>query len=192
MHTSLCKNIDGKKISSIYCLKINLSNYLIDDEAYELFKSWQHGVIKAIKQINLPQIEAKHAKIEGEVIRIAGILHYFLLAINPDVITNKVVINFETMRRAILLGNHFLRHFAYVCTKSNDDLLEGVLVKILKLLEVKGEITANDAYQNNKSTWKKSNMKVKDVGDVLLKLVKIGKATQVPTKRGVKIRLSKS
>ena len=65
------------------------------------------------------------------------------------------------------------------------------LAKILKLLEVKGEITAGEAYLNNKSIWKKLNMKTNDVGELLLQLVDMGKAIKVPTKKGIRIKVKK-
>ena len=65
------------------------------------------------------------------------------------------------------------------------------LAKILKLLEVKGEITAGEAYLNNKSIWKKLNMKTNDVGELLLQLVDMGKAIKVPTKKGIRIKAKK-
>lgn len=174
----------GDIINELLNMEIK-SDLLIDDAAYELFRQWQNGVMRSIANLSLPQLENKYSKIESDVIKFAGILHYFYLVTNPELITNKVVINSEIMTRAIILGNHYLRHFCYIVTKCQDNLLTSQLLKIFELGQKKGEITAVNVKQYIREFKDIPSTKI---DELLLSLVELGKVERIPTKRGVKIK----
>jgi hypothetical protein len=162
------------------------SDLLIDDHAYEIFRQWQHGIMDSLQDLSLPQLENKHSKIESDVIKFAGILHYLYNLINPNIINNPIVINSEIMARAIVLGNYYLRHFAYIVTKCQENLLNSQLLKILELAQKKGEITASmvrDYIREFKT------VPISEINQLLLSLVELGKAQQIPTKKGIKIKV---
>lgn len=172
--------------------KNDSSDLLIDDEAYEVLMNWYNNEIVPRRNLQvLDKEKSKHSKILDEAVKYASFLHYIFLIFHTDMITNKIAINKETMERGIYIANFSLAHYLYLTVYCQDDALPSHFVKILKLLEAKGEITANDAYQNHKSTWKRLNMKVNEVGELLLQLVDMGKAKKVPTKKGVRIKVKK-
>jgi hypothetical protein len=172
--------------------KTDYSDLFIDDEAYFVLMNWYNNEIVPRRQLQvLDKEKSKHSKVLDEAVKYASFLHYIFMIFNPDMITNNIVINKETMERGIYIANFSLAHYLYLTVYCQDDALPAHFVKILKLLEAKEEITANDAYQNHKSTWKRLNMKVNEVGELLLQLVDIGKAIKVPTKMGVRIKVKK-
>ncbi|WPF89419.1 DUF3987 domain-containing protein [Cyanobacterium aponinum AL20118] len=162
------------------------SDLLIDDTAYEMFRQWQHGVMDCLQDLSLPQLENKHSKIESDVIKFAGVLHYLFSVMGSELITNEIVINCEIMARAITLGNYYLRHFAYIVTKCQEGMLNSQLLKILELLKKKGEITSTDV---KRFIWEFKSVPNGDINELLLSLVELGKAQQIPTKKGIKIKL---
>ncbi|WP_017295856.1 DUF3987 domain-containing protein [Geminocystis herdmanii] len=168
-------------------LKVDIqSDLLIDDQAYEMFRQWQHGVMDNLQDLSLPQLENKHSKIESDVIKFAGVLHYLHSMISSDFITNEIIINSEIMARAIALGNYYLRHFAYIVTKCQENLLNSQLLKILELAHKKGEITASMVrdYIREFKTFP-----ITEINELLLSLVELGKAQQIPTKKGIRIKV---
>lgn len=184
-------NITDILVDTLYH-KNDYSDLLIDDEAYFVLMNWYNNEIVPRRNLQvLDKEKSKHSKILDEAVKYASFLHYIFLIFHTDMITNKIVINKETMERGIYIANFSLAHYLYLTVYCQDDALPSHFVKILKLLEAKGEITANDAYRNNTSVWKKLNMKTNDVGELLLQLVDMGKAIKVPTKKGVKIRIKK-
>lgn len=169
-----------------FLINYDYNDLLISDEAYEMFRQWQHQIMTSIEKQTLLQVEAKHAKIESDVIKFAGILHYFYIATSQDhLIQNPSVIGIEVMKRAIILGNYYLRHFAYVATRCNGDLLNGTLMKIAELVKRKGTITGIDV-KNFIRELKTSPSK--EINELMLKLVELGKAELIPTHKGVKIK----
>ncbi|WP_158505896.1 DUF3987 domain-containing protein [Geminocystis sp. NIES-3708] len=161
------------------------SDLLIDDQAYELFRQWQHSIMDSLQQISLPQLENKYSKIESDVIKFAGILHFLSMHIQPNLITNELIINSEIMARAIELGNYYLRHFAYILNKCQDDVIDSQLLKILELVEKKGEITSVDI---KRYIWEFKNTPINEVNQLLLSLITLKKVDQVPTKKGIRIK----
>jgi hypothetical protein len=175
----------GRAIDNLFDIEID-SDLLIDNQAYDLFQKWQHGIMNGMKDLSLPQLEAKYSKIESDVIKFAGILHYFYQITQPDIITNDVVINLETMKRAIVLGNYFLRHFCYIVTKCQDDLLNSQLLKILELVQRKGEISAVKVKQFIRE-FKDTDSLI--INELFMDLIELGKVQQIPTKKGFKIKM---
>lgn len=171
-------------------LEMDISNELkLSDNAYELLRQWQHEIMDKIKELPFPQLESKYSKIESEVIKFAGIFHYFHLHFGDQKLIDKetpydekipiekaVIIDEEIMKRAIEVGNYYLKHFAYILTKCQDNLLNSQLLKILELLNRKGTITASDIRHGIRE-FKES--KAKDINPLLLNLVEIGKAKLV-------------
>lgn len=175
----------GCLIDNLFDLDIH-SDLLIDNQAYDLFQQWQHGIMNNMKNLSLPQIEAKYSKIESDVIKFAGILHYFYRVTQPDIITKEVVINLETMKRAIVLGNYFLRHFCYIVTKCQDGLLSSQLLKILELVQKKGEISAVNVKQFIRE-FKDTDSSI--INELFMDLIELGKVKQIPTKKGFRVKL---
>lgn len=177
----------GMIISELLEMDIN-SDLFIDDQAYELLKQWQHGIMNSMKDLTLPQIEAKYSKIESDVIKFAGILHYFYQVTQPNsnLVTNPNVINSETMKRAIILGNYYLKHFAYIVTKCQGDLLDGQLLKILELVERREEITASSV---KKYIRELEHTETTKINELLMNLVELGKVERIPTNKGFKVKL---
>ena len=90
------------------------------------------------------------------------------------------------MARAIALGNYYLRHFAYIVTKCQEGMLNSQLLKILELAQKKGEITASmvrDYIREFKT------VPITEINELLLSLVELGKAQQIPTKKGIRIKV---
>lgn len=172
-------------INELLGMDIN-SDLLIDDKAYELFRIWQNSIMDSITNLSLPQLENKYSKIESDVIKFAGILHFYYLVTNPELITNEIIINSEIMTRAIILGNHYLRHFCYIVTKCQENILNSQLLKILELAQKKSEITSVVVKQYIREFKDIPSTKI---DELLLSLVEIGKVERIPTKRGVKIKI---
>lgn len=162
------------------------SDLLIDDQAYSMFRQWQHGIMDSLQDLSLPQLENKHSKIESDVIKFAGVLHYLYILINPSLINNPIVINSEIMARAIALGNYYLRHFAYIVTKCQEGMLNSQLLKILELLKKKGEITGTDV---KRFIWEFKSVPNTEINELLLSLVELGKAQQIQTNKGIRIKV---
>ncbi len=159
------------------------SDFILSKDALLEFAQWQHGLIDAQQKISNHRLAIKYPKIEGEAIRIAGILHCIDCIINGNG-TITLSISGDVMKRAIYLANWFLGQYHYVCTKSDIDTLDGKLAKLLQIITRKGECSAKDAYLANKSTFKN----IKQTGELMIELVELGKVEKVPTKRGVKVK----
>jgi hypothetical protein len=177
--------ISQQVIESLANLNIH-SDLLLDNDAKKLFQEWQNGIMESIGSLSLPQLENKYAKIEADCVKFAGILHYYHLVTGSDLITNEIVINGEIMRRAIVLANYYLRHFCYIVTKCQDELLNAQLMKILELVKRKGEINATDIKNYLKTDFGKTS--ANDINEILLNLIELGKVDRIPTKQGVKVK----
>jgi hypothetical protein len=172
--------------------KADYSDLLIDDSAYDVLMNWYNNQIVPNRALQiLDKEKSKHSKTLDEAVKYAGILHFIFLLFSEEMISNPCVINKATMERAIYIADFTLANYLYLSVYSQDDALPAHLIKILKLLEAKGEITANEAYHNNKSVWHKLNMNTTAIGELLLQLVDMGKAIKVPTKKGVRIKIKK-
>ena len=163
---------------------LNFTDLRLDDDAYELFMYWQHNMIDAMKLVDLPQIKLKYAKIEGEVARIAGVLHWWYAVISPDRLTSNWLINTDTMMQAIKIGNYYLEHFTYICTKCQNQVIDGSLLLILEKLEEKGTLTGSQA---QRFLWKLRDKSTVEINEMMLSLVEAGKAKKVDANRGVRI-----
>lgn len=161
----------------------------VDDGGYQVLMDWYNGIIvpRRIERL-LDKEKSKHSKILEEAVKYAGLLHYIYMFIHPEMITNENAINAQTMERGIHIAELMLTHYLYLVQQSNEDNIPSHYAKILRLLTARGEITAGEAYLNNKSQWVKQGWKTNDVAKLLLDLVVMGKATRVETKKGVKIR----
>jgi hypothetical protein len=155
------------------------SDFILSKDALKNFAQWQHGLINAQKKINNHRLAIKYPKIEGEAIRIAGILHCIDCILNGEG-TISLSINGDVMKRAIYLANWFLGQYAYVCTKCDTDTLDGKLAKLLQIIARKGECTAGEAFLANKSTFKNT----KEVGELMIELVELDKVEKISTKKG--------
>ena len=159
------------------------SDFILNKDALKEFTKWQHSLIDAQKKVSSHRIVIKYPKIEGEAIRIAGILHCIDCILNGES-TITPSINGDVMKRAIYLANWFLGQYHYVCTKCDTDTLDGKLAKLLQIIQKKGDCTAKDAYLANKSTFKN----IKQAAELMIELVELGKVEKIPTKRGVKVK----
>lgn len=174
-------------LDSLYrnILTLPENDLLISDEAYnDVFVDWQNDIMEAIRGLGLPQLESKYNKVEAEAIKLAGIMHYISYLTGGE--TNPLVISPESMQKGIYLANYYLKHYCYVLYKSKEDLIEGGVIKILKLLEKKGEITAQDAKRNIRELREKT---ITEVTELMETLCKKGKATRIPTNKGCRIKL---
>jgi hypothetical protein len=162
------------------------SDFVLSEDAITTFAEWQNALIKAQQQVATHRIAIKYPKIEGEAIRIAGILHCIDCVLNGDgIITN--VISDDVMHRAITLANWFLGQYHYVFTRCDkSDHSTGKLTKLLQIITRKGECTANQAYLSNKSAFKSAQ----EVADLMVELVEMGKVTQITTNKGIKVKIS--
>lgn len=164
----------------------SIGDLLISDDGYEVFRAWQHEIMDKIVTLSLPQLENKYSKIESDVIKFAGILHYLHLLFGTGFVNNPSVINSEIMKRAISLGNYYLRHFAYIVTKCQDNLLDAQMLKILELVKKKDSISGVDV---KRFIWEFKKTPSNEINDLLLSLVELGKVEQMPTKKGIKVKL---
>lgn len=162
------------------------SDLLIDDQAYEIWRQWQNDIMDQLVNLSSPQLENKYSKIESDVIKFAGILHYFFMNVQPSLITNDNVINAEIMTRAIALGNYYLRHFAYIVTKCQENELNSQLLKIIELVQKKNEITAQDVKRFIREF---KTTPINEINVLLLELVKLKKVEQISTQKGLKIKI---
>jgi hypothetical protein len=188
-------NIDSDDTSDYFTItdllveelaKANInSDFILSKDALFEFAQWQHGLIDAQKKISNHRLAIKYPKIEGEAIRIAGILHCIDCILNGNG-TITLSISGDVMKRAIYLANWFLGQYAYVCTKCDTDTLDAKLAKLLQIIIRKGECSANDAYKANKSTFKNA----KEVGELMIELLEMGKVTRLATSnhRGLKVK----
>lgn len=172
-------------VNALRELEIN-SDLSLDDNAYDLLRIWQNNLVTDSVDA-LPQVSNKIKKLESEVIKIAGILHYYYLIVDPDKISHPLKINSEMMGRAIVLGNYYLRHFTYVITKcQGKDSINATLMKVLELLQRKKEITATtikDSIREFRTTPSSQ------INDLMLSLVEMERAEVVPTRKGLRIKM---
>ncbi len=161
------------------------SDFILSKDALKEFAQWQHGLIDAQKKISNHRLAIKYPKIEGEAIRIAGILHCIDCILNGDG-TITPSISGDVMKRAIYLANWFLGQYAYVCSKCDTDTLDSKIVKLWQIIQKKGDCTANEAYKANKSAFKNA----KEVGELMIELIEMGKVTRIATSnhRGIKVK----
>ncbi len=158
------------------------SDFILSKDALKEFAQWQHGLIDAQKKISNHRLAIKYPKIEGEAIRIAGILHCIDCILNGDG-TITPSISGDVMKRAIYLANWFLGQYAYVCSKCDTDTLDSKIVKLWQIIQKKGDCTANEAYKANKSAFKDA----KEVGELMVELIEMGKVLKIPTHKGIKV-----
>jgi len=161
------------------------SDLLIDDNAYDTWRKWQNEIVTKAEKAT-PQIANKVKKLESEVIKIAGVLHFFYMLVNQELTPNPLVIGNEVMERAIVLGNHYLRHFGYAITKCQENELDSQVLKILELVKKKGEITSMDVkryFREFKAT------PIHEINEILFSLIEKGKLEQIPTRKGMKVKL---
>ncbi|WP_190274995.1 hypothetical protein [Cyanobacterium aponinum] len=76
--------------------------------------------------------------------------------------------------------------FAYIVTKCQEGMLNSQLLKIFELLKKKGEITSTDV---KRFIWEFKSVPNGDINELLLSLVELSKAQQIPTKKGIKIKV---
>jgi hypothetical protein len=170
-------------VNALRELEIN-SDLTIDNNAYRLLQIWQNNLLNESIDAS-PQVGNKIKKLESEVVKMAGILHYYFLIVDPDKISHPIQINAEIMGRAIVLGNYYLRHFTYAITKCQGDYLEGKVMKILELVKKKGEISSVQVKQFIRDF---RNTPLPEVNNILLSLVELGRVEQIPTNKGVKVK----
>lgn len=172
-------------VESLINAKIT-SDFILSKDAIKIFTQWQHGLIKAQQQVSSHRIAIKYPKIEGEAIRIAGILHCLDCILAGDgTITNNI--SGDVMNRAITLANWFLGQHHYICTKcDSSDNSTGKLTKLLQIIARKGECTAKEAYLSNKSAFKS----VQEVADLMVELVEMGKVSKINTHKGFKVKMN--
>lgn len=145
------------------------------------FADWQHGIIDATDKQQTNKIKLKYSKIEGEVIRLAGILHFIHQVMGSD----DELISLDTMNKAIMLADWFLSQYVYVTMRCDNQLIDSKLLKAMQIIERKGVITASQLFNYNRSAFSS----VEDTADILTTLITMGKVKRIDTKKGLKVTI---
>ncbi|MBD1856591.1 MULTISPECIES: DUF3987 domain-containing protein [Leptolyngbya] len=121
-------------------------DYLLSDQAWDLWEAWQHHLTKLINEEVHEGLELVYPKIETYTARFALLLH----VVNATLDSKRPapVVSAETMQKAILLGQYYLTQAKIVYgTNDPESEQDKLLTKILELGRKKGTLTAREASQ---------------------------------------------
>jgi len=162
------------------------SDLVVPTAVYPIFKNAQRKLIDIKDTLPTEQLRAKYSKGEGEILRIAGILHTWHYILNTGIVDNPTVINEKIMKLAIEVVFYYLRQFEYVAIKCQNDFMDARLIKILELVAKKGETTASRLRDYDRTLKQISR---DELDTLLLLLIENEDLIQVPTRKGIKVRI---
>ena len=166
--------------------KLDESDLVVPTAVYPIFKNAQRKLIDIKDTLPTEQLRAKYSKGEGEILRIAGILHTWHYILNTGIVDNPTVINEKIMKLAIEVVFYYLRQFEYVAIKCQNDFMDARLIKILELVAKKGEVTASNIRMFIRDF---KDTPATEIDELLLLLIENDKLVRIPTRRGVKVKI---
>ncbi|MEB3213832.1 MAG: DUF3987 domain-containing protein [Leptolyngbyaceae bacterium] len=122
--------------------KLQPQDYLLSQEAKQLFETWQHHLVDAQRTENALGLQLVYPKIESYTARLALWLHIVNSVMRGE--PPAPVISRDTMDKAIELGAYYLWQHRLIHTHNSPDAgLASLGMKIQKFAERVGEVTAS-------------------------------------------------
>ena len=161
-------------------------DYVLSDEAKQILQDWQHQLTDRLKQETLEPMAIAIPKFESYVFRLALVLHLVTSYFTGSV---SLSISGDIAHRAVRLTNWFIGQYRYVLAKNApQQSLEGEALEALLLLQKKGTLTPTILKRCRKGLFGKH--KQADIKALFNTLIDCGYAERVPTKTGLKIKIT--